>query len=96
MITETDKIIVIRAILLFGKCYNHYFVFIFYPSHDFLFYFASSLQQNLFHVILQACRSILLAKSLMQKYGMKRLEGDDNLITYCVVVVVCLFVCFCK
>ena len=42
----------------------------------FWFMFSSSLQQNHFLVILPACQSILLAKSLMQKCGMRKPEGE--------------------
>lgn len=38
--------------------------------------FSSSLQQNHFLVILQSCQNILLAKSSMLKYGMKKLDGE--------------------
>ena len=44
----------------------------------FIFWFmiSSSLQQNHFPVILRSCQNILLAKSSMQKYGMKKPDGE--------------------
>ncbi|KAG8485017.1 hypothetical protein CXB51_021159 [Gossypium anomalum] len=49
------------------------------PSEDY-WRKSNSLQPNLFPVILQACQSILQAKSLMQRKGTLKLEGANKLL----------------